>query len=237
MSVFHVALNSGAAPSAWQSTKHQALQDFDQLFQAVQSGSLPGAQQAYSALQQLQPTVPNVATGSAAAPASGAVATDWSALGTALQSGSLSSAQSAFAKLQQDLVAATAPDLSQAQAVYAAMQGTAPASGISAASAVSTDLSALQQALQSGNTSSAQSLLAKLEQDLQSSGVAALHHRHHHHGMSSQAAASADSPAAGRGAVWPRRVRRSPARHPRLVAAEAVPNGRRRRQAAVQGEA
>ncbi|HUY03974.1 MAG TPA: hypothetical protein VMV33_11870 [Rhodocyclaceae bacterium] len=204
MSVSNVSLNSGAAVSAWQSTKHQALQDFDQLFQAMQSGSLSGAQQAYSALQQLQPSAPTATTGSAAAATTGTVATDWSSLGTALQSGSLSSAQSAFAKLQQDLVAATAPDLNQAQAVYAAMQGTAPGSGISAASAVSTDLSALQQALQSGNTSSAQSVLAKLEQDLQSSGVAALHHRHHHHGMSAQAATSAyagSQPAAAVGSI------------------------------------
>ncbi len=199
MSVSNVSLNSGAALSAWHATKHQALQDFDQLFQAMQSGSLSGAQQAYAALQQLQPSTPTATVGSAAATATGSVttaaatgtvATDWSSLGTALQSGSLSSAQSAFAKLQQDLEVATDPTLNQAQAVYAAMQGTAPASG---ASAVSTDLSALQQALQSGNTTSAQSVLAKLEQDLQGSGVAVLHHRHHHHGMSTQAAASAYS--------------------------------------------
>ncbi len=200
MSVSNVSLNSGTALSAWQSTKHQTLQDFDQLFQAMQSGSLSGAQQAYALLQQLQPSTPAATTGSAAAAtatssvattaATGTVATDWSSLGTALQSGSLSSAQSAFAKLQQDLTAAADPALNQAQAVYAAMQGTTPLSG---ASAVSTDLSALQQALQSGNTTSAQSLLAKLEQDLQGSGGAAFHHRHHHHGMGTQAAASAYS--------------------------------------------
>ncbi|HUW36532.1 MAG TPA: hypothetical protein VMV91_04300 [Rhodocyclaceae bacterium] len=216
MSVSNVSLDSGVTQSAWQPSRHRALQDFDQLFQAMQSGSLSGAQQAYAALQQLQPAVAAASSGSAAATGSVAtvaatdgnpVSSDWSSLGIALQSGSLSSAQGAFAKLQQDLEAATNPALNQAQAVYAAMQGTF-AQSASAESPVGTDLSALQQALQSGNTTSAQDLLAKLEQDLQAAGQA-LPHRHHHHGTSAQAATSAyasSQPAAAVGNIASRGV-------------------------------
>ena len=81
------------------------MQDFKQLASSLQSGDLTGAQQAYTALQQL---LPNQDPNSPQAPSSGnPISTDFKALGQALQSGDLSSAQSAFSQLQDDLKSAS----------------------------------------------------------------------------------------------------------------------------------
>lgn len=210
MSVSNVALNPGVSQGGWKSSTQQALQDFEQLFQAMQAGSLSAAQQAYTALQQLQPasSAPAQAsaadafpTSSVAAATPNSLSSDWSSLGQALQSGSLTSAQDAFTKLQQDLSAVgEGPhrhhhhELDKAQAIYSAMQAgsaTSPATTTSSAGAVSADLSALQQALKSGNTTSAQDILAKLVQDLQTSGQSVAHH--HHRGFNPQALAASYS--------------------------------------------
>jgi hypothetical protein len=69
------------------------------------------------------------------------------------------------------------------------MQSTSATSDSSSSSTgdtLSNDLSALKQALQSGSTSSAQDLLTKLEQDLQTSRMSG-----HHHHSAQQAAQSA----------------------------------------------
>ncbi len=200
MSVSNVALNPGISQGGWKSSAQQALQDFDQLFQAMQAGSLSSAQQAFSALQQLAPNASPTGAAATATPIS--LATDWSSLGQALQSGNLTSSQDAFTKLQQDMAAvgqgpqrAHHHGLDKAQALYSAMQAgaeTAPAS--TAASAVSSDLNALKQALLSGNTTSAQDILAKLEQDLKSSGKGSVHH--HHHSVQPQTVAASYASAA-----------------------------------------
>jgi hypothetical protein len=80
--------------------------------------------------------------------------------------------------------------MKNAESVSALMQAT-QAAGTSAggtgmttaaAGSVQNDINALGQALQSGDTSSAQKLLAQLEQDLQASGQSATgRHGHHHH--------------------------------------------------------
>ncbi len=92
--------------------------DLRQLGQALQSGDLAGAQQAYATLTQLAQSAPwntsAAASGNATASTSTSTtaaspfkytqrAQDFAAIGQALQSGDLQGAQQAFAKLQQDL--------------------------------------------------------------------------------------------------------------------------------------
>lgn len=184
----------------------QARQDFEQMFQSLQSGNLAGAQQAYSDLQQLRSGASTTsgavdATSTAAAPTTATpspVAADWSSLGQALNSGSLSSAQDALTKLKQDAVAQWQAKIQDAQASYALLAGT-PGGGASTTTptgsggnAVQTDLSNLQSALQSGDTAGAKQVLAQLQQDLLSSGQAALHrHGHRHDGFANMYPAAA----------------------------------------------
>jgi hypothetical protein len=220
MSVSSIGSNTGFSQIQWRSSVRQARQDFEQLFQSMQSGDLSGAQQAYLALQQLQSnntsssttassgatasssvastasTASTSTTGSAST-AGNAIAGDWSALGQALQSGDLNSAQSAFSKLEQDLQSSAQRaghrhhhhDVDQAQSVYSAMQGgnanAATGTGNST-NTVGNDISALQKALQSGDTASAQNLLAQLQNDLQASGQMQGHGHHHHRGFATQ---------------------------------------------------
>ena len=230
MSISNVIINSGVGQPGWRSTVHQATEDFEQLFLAMQAGNLSDAQQAYSALQQLPSgnsapaPVSNIAStdpgsaattpvsGVAAATPPGSITGDWAALGQALQSGDLTSADDAFAKLEQDLQSAAQGlghrhhhAVENAQAIYLVMQisntaspsASAPnALAADPAASISSDLNALKQVLQSGDTSSAQDLLAKLEQDLLASGQGSIQHRHHHHGFSVQTPAAAYAGAA-----------------------------------------
>lgn len=77
-----------------QSINQQQRTEFQQLTQALQSGNLTTAQQAFSALT-------NSATGSGLLSAQ--LTQDLSKLGSALQSGNLSSARQAYASAQQNL--------------------------------------------------------------------------------------------------------------------------------------
>ena len=211
MSVSSVGLDQSTSvgSSSVRSSVHQARQDFDQLYQALQSGNLGAAQQAYSSFQQVQAGLAapssTSAAGATASTVTNPVAADWSALGQTLQSGSLSSAQDALSKLGQDAQAAWQSHLQQetqnAQSVYALMQSvqgttatsaatpsaTSTSSTQSATGSVQNDLNALNQSLQSGDTTAAQKLLTQLVQDLQASNASSGqngggHHHHHHHG-------------------------------------------------------
>ena len=55
MSTSPISLNSGPAQTQGQSRGQQIMQDFKQLASSLQSGDLTGAQQAYTALEQLLP--------------------------------------------------------------------------------------------------------------------------------------------------------------------------------------
>jgi len=87
------------------SRRQQRRQDFQELSDDLKSGDLNGAQQAFSALQQLfsdssangQTQTDQKVTGT------NSVATDISALGQALQSGDLKTSQTDFAQLQNDI--------------------------------------------------------------------------------------------------------------------------------------
>jgi hypothetical protein len=74
----------------------QQKSEFQQLGQALQSGNLAGAQQAFSALQQNAPQGPSGQSAQGNSSQS-----PFAALGQALQSGNLSAAQQAFSQLQQ----------------------------------------------------------------------------------------------------------------------------------------
>jgi hypothetical protein len=213
MSVASIGLDQSQSvgSTSVRSSIHQAHQDFDQLYQALQSGNLSAAKQAYSSFQQIQAglATPSTApaTNATANTATNPVAADWSALGQTLQSGSLSSAQDALSKLGQDAQAAWQTHLQQetqnARSVYALMQsaqGTTATSAVTSTStqpatnSVQNDLNALNQSLQSGDTTAAQKLLTQLVQDLQASNPSSgegHHHHHHHGGFSATNAASA----------------------------------------------
>jgi len=208
MSVASVTNTQSQTAQSLRSTLHQAKQDFSQIYQSLQSGDLASAQQAYSSIQNLQATMSSQSVGGSTTStgtadtigttASSTVATDWAALGQALQSGNLSTAQSAFSTLGQDARAAVQTQMQQAvqnaHTVYQLMGGTNQSGSGSGASstgnAVSNDLSALSADLQSGNTGNAQTVLAQLQQDLQSAGQSKSGHgfgHHHHHGGASNA--------------------------------------------------
>lgn len=194
MSVSSIASSTGVGlnQTNWRSTVKQGKQDFNQLLGALQSGDVQGAQQAYAAMQQLLPGI-QAATQASAGAAGNAVTTDFSALGTALSSGSLSGAQDAVTKLQQDVQTYRQGNnkfgsLEHAEDIYKSMQQstTSGASANGSGASLNADMTALGQALQSGNISSAQDAYAKLQQDLQSTqqGQGVGRHHHHHHAAS-----------------------------------------------------
>jgi hypothetical protein len=90
--------NAAGAASAYK----QSASDFKALAQALQSGDLSGAQQAFAALQQDSPWVSRAVAGATPSGAtSDGSASPLQALGKALQSGDIAGAQQAFAAVQQ----------------------------------------------------------------------------------------------------------------------------------------
>jgi DNA-binding FadR family transcriptional regulator len=200
---------SGSSTSATSSNTPTAIQtDFATLGQDLQAGSLTQSQSAFSQLQtdldaptqpaaSTAPTTPDpaVSTTPTQNPVQ-QVRQDYLQLANALQSGSLTSAQSAFTALEQAL---------QTQS------GTGTASTTTATSSndpIANDLSALGQALSSGNLTQAQSAFTQLNTDIQtaeqsgksqnsSQGFRAEEHHHHHHGdgggSSSQSSSTSNS--------------------------------------------
>jgi DNA-binding FadR family transcriptional regulator len=89
---------SSSQSSTLQTNFQQRRQAFQQLSQALQSGDLKQAQQAYSTLTQYMP---------ASGPANNSqVSQDFQAIGKALQSGNLADAQTALAAFQKNAKAA-----------------------------------------------------------------------------------------------------------------------------------
>lgn len=146
-------------------------------------------------------------TTSSTATTGNTIASDWSALGQALQSGNAASAQSAFSQLEQDLQSSAQSAQGaehhrhhhgggEVRALFSAMRGGAATASTgngtsTSANSVSADISALQKALQSGDTASAQTLLTQLQNDLQASGQFHGQGHHRHGGFASQNATSA----------------------------------------------
>ena len=116
---------------------------------------------------------------------------DFKSIANALQSGDLSTAQSAFASLLQTFPNSSSPVNNLTQNATAA---SATGSGNSANS-VSSDLSALGQAIQSGDLTGAQNDFSKLMRDMQSIGGG--HHHHHHYKTSANAPQTTTAAATG----------------------------------------
>jgi len=108
MSVSGVSNNNFYQTSSAQTNFQQIRDYFQQLGQDLQSGDLNGAQQVFTALQQLMPNSSAASQTQTGQQGSGQsqVAADLSALGQALESGDLTKAQDAFTKLQQDMQSA-----------------------------------------------------------------------------------------------------------------------------------
>ena len=90
---YYASINAQNNPSTSQS-------DFKSLGQALQSGNLPAAQTAFTALQKSYQSQ-NSSTQSATT--SNPIVTDLSNLSSALNSGNLSTAQTVYAQLQKDM--------------------------------------------------------------------------------------------------------------------------------------
>ncbi|HEY9191829.1 MAG TPA: hypothetical protein VIO81_03050 [Methyloversatilis sp.] len=191
-----------AGHSHWRNTVKQGHQDFDQLFQSIQSGNIAGAQQAYAALDALRSGAPPAGDATASSrPASMAtgegnaiagISSDWATLGQALKSESLDSAKGALSALEQDAATITKSrhelERQNAESIYAlissvqasAINGAPNIPTTGQAPAVQDDLNGLGNALKTGDPVSAEKLLAKLEQDLLASARTQTqeHHRH-----------------------------------------------------------
>ncbi|MGA2332680.1 MAG: hypothetical protein ABSG75_13070 [Syntrophales bacterium] len=119
---------------------------------------------------------------------------DLKSLADALKLGDLSGAQSAFASLLQLLQtnsSSSANSQTQSAAIssaFSSSNGTSP---------VTSDLSALGQALQSSDLTGAQNDFSKLMQDIQSIGGGHHHHHHHHHKTSASSQDTTNASATG----------------------------------------
>jgi hypothetical protein len=97
-----LSINSANSYYQYAQTANQRQTDFQNLGNALQSGNLAGAQNAFAALQQNLPNNSSQQAGAQSNP-SNPVATDFQNLANALSSNNLTSAQQAYAQLQQDL--------------------------------------------------------------------------------------------------------------------------------------
>ncbi len=118
MSISSVSSANNSYPQTSQASPlKQAKQDYAALAQALASGNLTGAQQAFTAfqsdLQKVQQASGGAQTVQATQSAQGGVQGDLSSLGQALSSGNMSGAQTAFANLQKDAQAAVASQTGQ----------------------------------------------------------------------------------------------------------------------------
>jgi len=183
--------SSSSATSPLSSTAASSIvNDFNAVGSALSSGSLTQAQSAFTQLQSALETPQTLSPAQQ-------VQQDYGQLASALQSGNLTDAQSAFTALEQAL---------QAQTGTSASPNT---SSTSSSDPIANDLSALGQALSSGNLTQAQSTFAQLQSDIQSAqqstasqaktltqalGESAKgHHHHHHHGGGSSSSNSSST--------------------------------------------
>jgi hypothetical protein len=101
---------------------------------------------------------------------------DFQTLSQALASGNLSAAQQAYATLQSDM-----QNVQSAQSTQQSSQ-----TSQSGQATIQSDLSAVGQALSSGNLTAAQSAFATLQQDMQSAQQSGQSHHHRHHTSGTQ---------------------------------------------------
>jgi len=150
----------------YQTQFQQIVKDFSTLQQDLSSNDLVTSQQAYTTLTQ---DLQNMRQAQGIQAQNSQVSTDLAAVGSALQSGDLSGAQTAFATLTQDLQSSAQPAQSGQQTYTARGHHHHHHHGGSTESAdsnLSSGLSAVGSALQSGDLSGAQSAFGTLLQGL-----------------------------------------------------------------------
>lgn len=184
--------------------------DFSQLGQALQSGDLSQATSAFSQLKtDVQASNPSgtgtttastgpedqytPSTSQTSSPAQ-QVRQDYAQLAGALQSGNLTNAQSAYASLAQEL---------QTQDASSSNTTTTGSASSTSEDPISTDFSALGQALSSGNLTQAQGAFSQLQGDVKTAeqtnaaqsqtAPTQTHHHHHHHGGGGSASSTSSS--------------------------------------------
>jgi len=101
MSISGVSSTAASSIASWSSQQNTVQQTFNQLMQAVQSGNLANARQAYATLMQSVPgsSSPSTASNGANNPFASAL----QQIGQALQSGNISSAQSVLSALRTQM--------------------------------------------------------------------------------------------------------------------------------------
>jgi len=137
-----------------QNKVQQFRQEFQQLGQDLQSGSLSAAQSDFATLQQSGPQTNPTSSSQSSNP----IAQAFSQLSQDLQSGNISGAQQDYAKIQQD---------SQTQAGQAHGHHHHHGGGGGGTSEITQLMDQLGQDLQSGNVSTAQQAYNSLLQDFQ----------------------------------------------------------------------
>jgi outer membrane protein assembly factor BamD (BamD/ComL family) len=155
MSVSGISSTSLYNTQSTQNTFQQIQQTFQQLGQDLQSGNLSAAQSDFATLQKL---VPQSSTSSQS---NSPIAQAFSQLAKDLQSGNLSAAQQDYTAIQQDFQNQATQGQTQATEGHHHHHG-----GGGGSSEISQLLDQLGTALQSGNTSSAQSAFTTLQQAL-----------------------------------------------------------------------
>jgi hypothetical protein len=136
-----------------QNRKQQFQQEFQQLGQDLQSGSLSAAQTDFATLQQSGPQLSSSSANQNTSP----IAQDFKQLSQDIQSGDISAAQQDYAKIQQDFQ-------NQAAGRHGHHHHGGGGGG---ASAISQLLQELGQDLQTGSLSAAQQAYSTLQQDFQ----------------------------------------------------------------------
>jgi hypothetical protein len=189
-----IQANAGSSTSGTSSNTSTIQTDFATLGDDLSAGNLTESQSAFSQLQtDLQaPTPPPAVSTTPTQNPVQQVQQDYLQLSSALQSGNLTGAQTAFAALEQAL---------QTQS------GTSAAATTTSGNSndpIANDLSALGQALSSGNLTQAQSAFTQLNSDIQTAeqsgqnqdspqGFKADERHHHHHGWDGNSNSGASS--------------------------------------------
>ncbi len=185
----------GAQGSSTSCGSDGVIADISALGKALSSSDLTSAQSAFSQLQDdIQnspppPPPPGGSGGPGGAGGNDAVQQAFADLAEALESGDLEAAQTAFDTLQS-----FAPDNASTTTTADTTSTTSDSSSTSSTSdGIASDMSALQEALQSGDLDSAQSLFETLLADLQANAPKhpGMHHYQYRESSSSSVSTSA----------------------------------------------
>jgi ribosomal protein S20 len=169
---------------------NQRREDFSALANALSSGDLAGAQQAFTAVQQDLQQAGKVPQNQAAQATTQAntIGTDLDALSKSLESGDLAGAQSAFATLQKDIHKVHHHGHRHSGLALGGLVSGADSSSPTGVTQTGSDFRALLTSIRNGDSSGAQTALDSLLNDLKQAQTA-------------QQAAPATSPAADMSAL------------------------------------